>query len=377
MQTGTRGVALKKMDSKQRLREKLTKLDEEFLRLVAERLDTARAIGELKRQSNEPTRDFEREAVVLKQGRSIAAELNVAPALADELLGALIRESLTTQESLRVSAEARGSGQRALVIGGSGNMGDWLARFLSAQGFAVEVADPSPSPSGLRRWERWQEAGLDQDIIAVATPLRTAAKILSQLAEVKPAGLIFDIGSIKLPLREPLTRLREAGCSVASIHPMFGPNTRLLTDRHVLFVDAGDAEATAQAKALFASTMAELVDMGMEEHDRMIAHVLGLAHALNLTFLRTLTECGIATDELLKMSSTTFDNQFTVAALVAHENPHLYYEIQHLNEYGADVLRGLVRAATKIADTVTSGDEAGFVDIMKESRHFIDGRPVK
>jgi len=71
---------------------------------------------------------------------------------------------------------------------------------------------------------------------------------------------------------------------------MYGPDTRLLSGRHLIFCDVGDAEATAAAKELFAGTMVEQLDMGLEDHDRLIAYVLGLSHALNIAFFTALAE---------------------------------------------------------------------------------------
>ncbi|MBK6349574.1 MAG: prephenate dehydrogenase/arogenate dehydrogenase family protein [Proteobacteria bacterium] len=79
---------------------------------------------------------------------------------------------------------------------------------------------------------------------------------------------------------------------------MFGPDTELLSGQHVIFIDLGDAAALAEARALFGSTMADLVVMGLDEHDRLIAFVLGLSHALNIAFFTALAESGEAAPRL-------------------------------------------------------------------------------
>ena len=55
---------------------------------------------------------------------------------------------------------------------------------------------------------------------------------------------------------------------------------------------------------------------------------------------------------------------------VAQDNPHLYFEIQHLNRYGRDSLAALAEATSRIRDLITEGDEAGFVDLMKKGRQY-------
>ena len=86
-------------------------------------------------------------------------------------------------------------------------------------------------------------------------------------------------------LRGGLDALRAAGLRVSSIHPMFGPNTELLSGRHVIFIDLGQGDALERTRALFAPTMVEQVVMSLDEHDRLIAYVLGLSHAVNIAFL--------------------------------------------------------------------------------------------
>ena len=133
---------------------------------------------------------------------------------------------------------------------------------------------------------------------------------------------------------------------MTSVHPMFGPDTELLSGRHVLFLDVGCPEATTEAAQLFASTMAAQIRMDIEEHDRLIAYVLGLSHALNIAFFTALAESGETVPKLADISSTTFDAQLQIAGRVAEENPHLYFAIQAENPFGLAALEELRKAVT-------------------------------
>jgi chorismate mutase/prephenate dehydrogenase len=355
------------------LRAGLSRVDSRLIELIAERQQLAGEIGRKKQSTGRATRDFERERDVLEMARQKAESLSIDPIVAEEIMRTLIRSSLTSQERDRVVAEGKGNGRRVLVIGGAGKMGGWFVDFFASQGFAVTVADTGIGNSP-NQYTNWQDAGIDYDVIVVATPLAVSGKILSDLAERKPAGLIFDIGSLKTPLREGLKRLKDAGCRVASLHPMFGPETGLLSGRHLIFVDAGSAEATVAAKALFSATMVDELEMDLDDHDRLIAYVLGLSHALNIAFFTALAESGEAAPQLAKLSSTTFDAQLLVAALVAQDNPYLYFEIQKLNEFGLAPLDALCESAEKIRQLVSSGDESGFVDLMQKGREYLATR---
>jgi len=285
------------------------------------------------------------------------------------------RSSLTTQEQASVVAHGAGSGRRALVIGGAGKMGGWFVSFLASQGFSVEVADPAPAnAAGTKHLEDWRRTDLKHDYIVLATPLGITDAILRDLALRRPPGVIFDVGSLKSPLRAGLLALKSHGCKVTSVHPMFGPDTQLLSGRHVVFVDLGHEAALAAARELFAPTMAEQVVMSLDDHDRLIAYVLGLSHALNIAFFSALADSGEAAPRLARMSSTTFDAQLDVATRVAQDSPELYYEIQSLNDYGAESLEALSQAVERLRTAVLSQDHDTFVALMRRGRDYLQDR---
>lgn len=356
------------------IRDRLSALDHQLLTLIAERQRLSREVAEAKRASGLATRDFQRERHVLLQARATAESMDVSPDLAEAILRLLIRGSLTTQERLRVAAAGRGSGRPALVIGGAGKMGRWFSEFLTSQSYSVTVADPTGAVDGYAHVPDWRNVPLEYDLIVVATPLKVANLVLQELAVRKPRGIVFDIGSLKTPLRQGIVALREAGCRVTSVHPMFGPDTELLSGRHVIFVDAGHREALEEVQTLFASTMAERVVMSLDEHDRLIAYVLGLSHALNIAFFTALADSGEAAPRLTQLSSTTFDAQIDIATKVAAENPDLYFEIQNLNDYGRDSLNALRDAVERICAAAGAKESSAFVDLMQRGREYLAGR---
>jgi len=356
------------------LRTRLSALDQQLLTLIAERQTLSREVAEAKRATGRGTRDYQRERDVLLRARETAESLQLSPDLAESVMRLLIRGSLTTQERIRVAAGGRGSGRSALVIGGAGKMGRWFIEFLASQGYNVTVADPTGRVDGFAYVEDWRAAPLDHDLIVVATPLQIANTILQELAARKPRGIVFDIGSLKSPLRQGLNAMRDAGCRVTSVHPMFGPDTELLSGRHVIFIDVGNKEAIDEAQSLFASTMAERVVMTLDEHDRLIAYVLGLSHALNIAFFTALAESGEAAPRLAQLSSTTYDAQVDVATKVAGESPELYFEIQSLNDYGRESLAALRDAVERLWRSVSTQDAPEFVSMMQRGREYLAGR---
>ena len=307
------------------LRTELGEIDRDILALVARRQAVAQKIGQVKRDAGIPTRDYRQERDVVERARAAAVEHGLSPTLGEELILALIRGSLTVQEKDTVAASGEGTGRRALVIGGSGHMGRWFVRYLAAQGFTRRESPTRPTAGPPRRhpyhrdWRtrrarsradrrRRADAGDRRDPRGDGRSAAEGHRVRRRLAE-EPAA------------RRPRARCARPAASVTSVHPMFGPDTELLSGRHVIFVDLGVPEATAAARALFEPTMATLVEMDLESHDRLIAYVLGLSHALNIAFFTALAESGEAAPRLATLSSTTFDAQLGVAAKVAAREP--------------------------------------------------------
>ena len=353
------------------LRAQLASLDARILELVAERQRQATEIGRIKSAAGRSTRDFTQEKEVAARTMDVATKLGLDPELANKLSQLLIRASLTVQEHDRVQLTGEGKGRRVLIIGGAGKMGQWFARFLSSQGFSVEIADPSPTNKNFAQISDWKRSALDHDFIIVAAPLRNSSEILQELAQKRPGGIVFDVGSLKTPLRAGLEALQQSGVAATSIHPMFGPDTELLSGRHVIFIDLGNPAATNAARELFASTMVQQVEMDLDSHDRVIAYILGLSHAVNIAFLAALAESGEQAEMLKQLSSTTFEAQLDVARRVAAENPHLYYEIQALNTHGSEALQIFSTTLRRLTGAVAAGNEADFVRLMESGRKYV------
>jgi chorismate mutase/prephenate dehydrogenase len=350
------------------LRQRLDEIDTGIVDLIAERQAVVTTIAEHKLKVGSPLRHYEREREVIDRGVARAESHGLAGSVARDILQTLIHHSLSNQETHKLVQSDHGQGQRALVIGGLGRMGVWMSRYLDMVGYRVDVADKVERDTPFGSVDDWEAVAHEYDLIVVAVPLRPSNDILLRLAEIQPECLIFDIGSLKSPMREGLDALREKGCRVCSVHPMFGPDEIGLSGRHILFVDMGDQEALREARELFSHTAADCVDLSLEEHDEVMAWVLGLSHLVNIAFAGALAESGEAVPLLKQISSSTFNAQLNVATQVVSENPHLYYEIQQGNDNTAEVSAQFRKVLDNLINAVVENDEAVFTNYMGAAR---------
>lgn len=363
------------MDKLEALRRRIRNLDAALLGLVAERMELAREIGREKQAAGIPLRDFEVEKNVLERAARSAAELDLAPEIAREVMRTLVDEACRVQEVDSYSAFA-GAAETILIVGGRGRMGRWFARFFSSQGHRVRVHDRSPD-DGEHPDAPTLESGLEGATLALlAVPLDDVAATLAAVAATGFRGTVCDIASLKAHLAPDFQAARAAGCAVTSIHPMFGPAARTLSDKVVCLCDCGVPEANEHVARLFRETAVTLVPLSLERHDEIAAYVLGLSHLANLVFARALAECGLAREELDAVGSTTFHAQLQTTASVVSENPDLYFSIQRLNQFTPRVHEELARAVEAFRAAVAAGDRASFARAMEGANRWLaGGRP--
>lgn len=354
------------------LRQRVGELDKQILKLVADRLETTRAIGEIKQKEGLPIRDFRVEVQVLKRARERAREVGLDEGVAEEFAELLMRTAVQTQAELPpvIPTAPR---KWVHVVGGHGRMGTWLTRFFESQGHRVTISDPGPGPFSEIAIPPAQAAS-DADVIVLASNLSATPKILAELlTHLTPerSPLIFDIASLKTELVKPLRRAAERGLRVTSLHPMFAPGAVVLSGRAVLVCDAGNREATEEAKSLFADTALGLYEVELEEHDRLMTVVLGMSHLVNLVFGRAVSLSGFPFDLLGKVASTTFSKQIKTAAEVAEENPFLYHEIQYFNTYTQHMLEDVETSLVAFREASRSPDGERFHALMKETARYL------
>jgi chorismate mutase/prephenate dehydrogenase len=347
-------------------------LDRRILHLVCERLELARQIGELKQAAGIPLRNFKVEAEVYKRFGDASSQLGLDDVLGRDLAKFLIGKAVEEQAVHRDTAY-RGDALQALVVGGKGGMGRWIARFLRGQGHRVTIHDPDPAPSDFPEVEDFDDPALASDLIVVAVPMSACGEVVERLAGIGVGGVVAEMCSLKGHLQDQFESLRNNGLRLVSFHPLFGPDVRMLSGRTIVFCDEGRPEDLELISSLFAETSARLVEMSSQEHDRRMGLVLGLTHLANLVFARALAHSQLAASELEEVAGVTFNKQLQTTAEVAAENPGLYYEIQALNAITPETGRWLRQALDEWLGVVEAGDASEFSRLMSECRDYLDG----
>ncbi len=345
-------------------------IDRALVELMAKRMDIAKAIGKIKHSLGYPVRNFQVEKQVFSRVSQISKEVGLSEELANNVFEYLVAESVAVQSNLPHNYVQSGSSKEVLIIGGMGRMGKWLTRFFSSSGHHVRSVDPlhPPTPTNFTSLPK----DLDEfDVIAISTPLNTIHETVHEVLEKRPRGLVFDIASLKT---EIINRLENNnvldGMNFVSVHPMFGPSTVNLHEKNLIVCRVRSTKAVDQFKKLFAETSVNLVEIPIEEHDKLMGYSLNLVHLINILMADMLAVNDFTFSELKQFASTTFVKQIQTTYEVAHENPDLYWSIQHFNSYRENLFEELRKSIEKIHESVRHDEPIEFQQIMRMARDY-------
>jgi chorismate mutase/prephenate dehydrogenase len=362
------------------LRDSIAEIDRALLELLRRRMDLAAEVGRIKAESGSPVVVRDVEDKVLDRARQNAEACGVSEGVLEGVFQAVIRGSVERQYRVGVALREQ-RGERMLIVGGAGGMGNWLRGFLELGGHAVELVDPAfgTLPDSPGRFGRLAEvADLDRyAAVWVAVPLQRTAAVVEELIERGPRATratVIEVASIKAPLAGALARARERGVRTHALHPMFGPGKSFYEPlTFVLAAQEEPAEERRRLEPLLRHPYTRLVAVPFPHHDRLMGWLLGLSHLTSMVFGASLTRSGIDPAELHDCASTTFTRQANTALSVLAEDPDLYLDIQYLNPHRNEVYAAAREALDQLVGLVSERDREGFRQALGAARQALAG----
>jgi prephenate dehydrogenase len=264
--------------------------------------------------------------------------------------------------------------EKVAILGGTGKMGRWFARFFKTKGYRVVIGGRSPQKNriiaeelGVESASSNSDAVRGASIVVVSTSIETVPETIMKIKDsIGRGSIVFDIASVKTGISEALEVLHAKGARVTSIHPMFGPGADSIKGKKIIVVPVvKDDTATAWVVDFFQKEGADVhMVKNAEEHDRIVAITLSLTHFLNISLGRVLARQDI--QKVKELAGTTFSLQLTLAEAVLSEDPELYYGIESLNPFFKELAVDLMSAMKETYMDLDSKE--AFV------KHFIESR---
>jgi len=262
---------------------------------------------------------------------------------------------------------------RVAIIGGSGKMGRWFARFLIEAGHEVIITGRNEKKLAAAREQLGATVTTDNiaatenaDAILLSVPIENFETVVKQIgSHTRPEQIIMDVTSVKIFPVAKMHQHIKAG-SILGGHPVFGPGAKDANCRSFILTPTDDAEQALalKVKDYLEAQGARTTLMSPEEHDDIMAVVLGLSHFIAIAAADTL----LSLDKLTQFGAiggVTFKLLLTLTQSVITEDPDFYASLQmHLPKL-AEIERGFQEKVAAWAQLVASKDEAQFARKMK------------
>ena len=351
------------------LRSEIEKIDSDILELIARRAEVSREIGLTKAKDGLETRDRSREKAVIAQFAKRAKLLGVGTRLANDVAKLLISDSVSIQEA---GVERPLVGKTALVVGGAGRMGEWFCRFLSNRGAEVAIWDPRGRLRGYESLKTMEWAAASSDIVVIASPLGVASSELEIVLDSSPAGLVFDLCSVKSHIAAQLREAAAGGFLISSIHPMFGPKACSPKGKNVIVCDCGSKEANDRVSQIFSSAGSHVSFTSLDTHDELMAYVLGLSHLCSLVFAGTIRASGKDIAQLRNVQGPSFKRMSSMALELSNESKRVYHDIQALNPSTRKVVSSMEQVLRDLEKASLDADPVRFAEIMRSNGEYLE-----
>src|SRR5512133_2673894 len=236
-----------------------------------------------------------------------------------------------------------------LAVIGVGLIGGSLARALREEGEVGEVVGIGRGAANLRRavelgvidrYEHDLAAGVaDADMVFIATPVCTIAKIVGEIAAgLAPGCIVTDGGSVKEEIVRSCEPLMPGGCHFVGGHPIAGTEnsgveasfSTLYKGKRCILTPTANSDQRALNKVIRMWELAgsEVVLMTPSKHDKVVAAISHLPHMVAYSLVNAVGEYDRCDESILKYSAGGF-RDFT---RIASSDPAMWRDIALTNK---------------------------------------------
>lgn len=268
---------------------------------------------------------------------------------------------------------------RIAIIGGAGKMGQWLAHFLRYDGQEVIIADRdekklsvTEQQSGIKIASN-ADAVKSADAVLLSVPISSFKDVIAEIApHIQSKQAVIDITSIKVSSVEIMHQYLKTAL-VLGAHPMFGPGASSLHNQNIVLTPTNqDENQLAQEVSQYLENKgARVTLMSPQEHDEMVAVVLGLSHFIAIVAADTLLNLD-RLEQMQNIAGSTYKMLLTLVEGVVSRDPEFYATLQMSLPYMTEIEELFQKTTQTWADLVKRQDKPEFMRRMSQLRDRLE-----
>ncbi|MFH1565382.1 MAG: prephenate dehydrogenase/arogenate dehydrogenase family protein, partial [bacterium] len=252
------------------------------------------------------------------------------------------------------------------IIGGTGAMGKWFAKFFKEQGYNVLISDVKTKLTN-------KELASKSDVVIFSVPIDKTESVIKEVAPFAKSGsLLTDLTSIKeAPIKAMLTAPKNI--EVIGMHNIFGPTVPSIQGQTVVLCPARGKNWLPWLKNVLTKQGARIKITTAKKHDQAMGVVQALTHFTAITTGMVLKELNIDIKENLSFVSPVYRLSMDEVGRILAQNPNIYADIAILNPYGRKTIKAYLKVCEELFDAISKKDKEGFVkNFNAASKHLGD-----
>jgi prephenate dehydrogenase len=261
------------------------------------------------------------------------------------------------------------------IVGIAGRYGQWLNRRFQDMGYPVIGNDVLPG------WLPLSELVQRADVVIFTVPIQqTISTIEAACAFSRPSQLWLDITSLKTDV---MAAMLKSQADVIGLHPLCGPDLPNWNGQTVA-VCYGRVNEPAWETFLFGILKALKANFYVTdpiEHDRIMAYVQALPHALSMIMMgafESLEEHGLSVSEIEHYATPPYRLAVAAISRILAAHPELYADIQVLNRrHTLEVLEQVHQQAGRLLTEVSAGARDQIVERLHRGRRQFKNRNIQ
>ena len=260
---------------------------------------------------------------------------------------------------------------KMLIIGGTGDTGQWFVKFFQSRGFDVHVWGKNHRLDIAKKLNVPFAEDLDEtihtsDIVMISVPINKTVDTIAQTApKMKSRSLLMDVTSIKMEAVAAMEKYTPEDVEFLGTHPMFGPSISDIRGQTVILTPTARCKNWLPlVKKIYADSGAHIEIITPKEHDEIMRVVQGLTHFAYISIGTTLEAINFDVAKSRRFMSPVYEIMLDFVGRILAQNPYLYAMIQ-TNPQVNDLHDIYITQCKQLSDLIKRGDVEGFVQKMK------------
>lgn len=344
------------------LRSEIDHLDKALVQILAKRATVTQKVGEYKQQHGMPIYVPSREAALVASLRSYAEEINVNPALVEDVLRRVMRDSYSTQN--KKYNKTNPSERHIVIVGGRGALGRRFVQQFESSGYRVDIVDKDNT-------DEISTLCVDACLVLIAVPINLTCQVIESLPALPKDCILADITSTKQPSLDSM--LAKHSGPVVGLHPMFGPDSSFV--KEVIAVCHGrDEKAYDWLLGQMAIWGCVLKEIEAKVHDQLMLYIQTMRHFTSIMYGSHLAKESLDLGSLVDLSSPIYRLELIMTGRIFAQNPNLYADIIFSSRDEAIAMLGrYIDTLQQGIDALQADSKPAFVELFSHGKSWFGG----